>query len=126
MRDAPSRTLMEALWLSGVIVRAYDPVAMKEAGRIYGEHTGLTLCNDQYTALQGADALVICTEAQQFRLPDFDEMTTRICRKVIVDGRNLYQLDKLQDEGWTYFSVGRAAISSATTHLSKLKDVGEK
>ena len=126
MRDAPSRTLMEALWLSGAIVRAYDPVAMEEAGRIYGEHSGLTLCDDKYTALQGADALVICTEGQQFRVPDFDEMATRMRSKVIVDGRNLYQIDNLKNEGWTYFSVGRAAISSPTAHLGKLRDVGEK
>jgi UDPglucose 6-dehydrogenase len=126
MRDAPSRTLMEALWLSGAIVQAYDPVAMEEAGRIYGKQAGLTLCDDKYAALQGADALVICNEGQQFRVPDFAEMAMRMRSKVIVDGRNLYQLDKLQDEGWVYFSVGRAAISSATAHLSKLEDVGEK
>ena len=116
MREAPSRTLMEALWQSGAIVQAYDPVAMEEAGRIYGNHAGLTLYSDKYSVLQGADALVICTEWQQFRAPDFAEMATSMRSKVIVDGRNLYQPQKLQAEGWIYFSVGRAAPSSATTH----------
>tara|TARA_B110000977_G_scaffold103846_1_gene135645 strand:- start:1061 stop:2431 length:1371 start_codon:yes stop_codon:yes gene_type:complete len=119
MRDAPSRDLMEALWASGAIVQAYDPVAMEEAERIYGKHAGLTLCGDKYAALQGADAVVICTEWQQFCVPDFFEMATRMCNKVIVDGRNLYQPQKLLAEGWIYFSVGRAAPSNATVgHLA--------
>jgi UDPglucose 6-dehydrogenase len=113
MREAPSRTLMEALWQSGAIVQAYDPVAMEEAERIYGKHAGLTLCGDKYSALQGADALVICTEWQQFRAPDFTQMATSMLSKVIVDGRNLYQPQKLQEEGWIYFSVGRMASSSS-------------
>ncbi len=71
-----------------------------------GKHAGLTLCDDKYAALQGADALVICTEWQQFSVPDFAEMATRMRSKVIVDGRNLYQPQKLQAEGWTYFSGG--------------------
>lgn len=116
MREAPSRTLMEALWQSGAIVQAYDPIAMEEAERIYGKHAGLTVCSDKYAALQGADALVICTEWQQFRVPDITEMATRMRSKVIVDGRNLYHPQKLQAEGWSYFSVGRTAPSSATTY----------
>jgi UDPglucose 6-dehydrogenase len=109
MREAPSRTLMEALWQSGATVQAYDPVAMEEAKRIYDNHAGLTMFSDKYAALQGADALVICTEWQQFRVPDFAEMATCMRSKVIVDGRNLYQPHKLQAQGWTYFSVGRKA-----------------
>ena len=116
MREAPSRSLIEALWQSGAIVQAYDPVAMEEAKRIYGNHAGLTLCGDKYSVLQGADALVICTEWQQFRAPDFAEMANNMLSKVIVDGRNLYQPHKLQEEGWIYFSVGRSAPSSATTN----------
>ena len=112
MREAPSRILMESLWQSGAIVQAHDPVVMKEAERIYGKHAGFALFSDKYIALQGADALVICTEWQQFRVPDFAEMATRMCNKVIVDGRNLYQPQKLEAEGWTYFSVGRVAVSS--------------
>ena len=112
MRAAPSRTLMEALWQAGARVQAFDPVAMKEAARIYGPNASLTLCADKYGALQDADALAICTEWQQFRAPDFDEMAARMCSKVIVDGRNLYQPGKLQAQGWIYLSVGRSATRS--------------
>ena len=112
MRAAPSRELMAALWKAGATVQAFDPVAMKEAERIYGQNADLSLCPDKYAALQGADALVICTEWQQFRSPDFSEMEARMRSKTIVDGRNLFQPHKLQAEGWTYFSVGRAATSS--------------
>jgi UDPglucose 6-dehydrogenase len=117
MREAPSRTLMEALWQFGATVQAYDPAAMQEAERIYGGNAGLTLCGDKYAALKGADALVICTEWPQFRVPNFAEMATRMRSKVIVDGRNLYQPQNLQAEGWIYFSVGRAAPSNATEYL---------
>ena len=110
MRAAPSRTLMEALWQVGANVQAFDPVAMKEAGRIYGHQASLRLCSDKYAALIGADALVICTEWQQFRAPDFVEMGSRMIGKVIVDGRNLYQPLKLRYEGWTYLSVGRPKL----------------
>jgi UDPglucose 6-dehydrogenase len=112
MRAAPSRDLMAALWKAGATVQAFDPVAMKEAERIYGQKADLRLCPDKYAALQGTDALVICTEWQQFRSPDFSEMEARMRSKTIVDGRNLYQPHKLQAAGWTYFSVGRAATSS--------------
>ncbi len=116
MREAPSRTLMEALWKSEAVVQAYDPVAIEEAKRIYGKHVGLNLCGDKYAALQGADALVICTEWQQFRVPDFTEMANRMRSKVIVDGRNLYKPHHLQKKGWTYFSVGRTPSLCLTTH----------
>lgn len=112
MRAAPSRTLMEALWQAGAKVKAFDPVAMPEAARIYGSPPNLNLCADQYAALQDADALVICTEWQQFRAPDFTEMAARMRSKIIVDGRNLYQPHKLHAEGWDYLSVGRSATSS--------------
>jgi UDPglucose 6-dehydrogenase len=113
MRDAPSRTLMEALWQAGAKVQAFDPVAMKEALRIYGLRADLSLCADKYAALHNVDAMAICTEWQQFRAPDFAEMESRMRGKVIVDGRNLYQPQKLLMEGWKYLSVGRLALSSS-------------
>jgi UDPglucose 6-dehydrogenase len=108
MRAAPSRVLIQALWQAGAKVQAFDPVAMKEAARIYEPNAGLTLCTDKYSALQNADALVVCTEWQQFRAPDFSEMAEHMRSKVIVDGRNLYQPRKLQADGWCYLSVGRS------------------
>lgn len=108
MREAPSRTLMEALWDCGARVQAYDPVAMDEARRIYGDREDLVLAPDKYSALADADALAICTEWQQFRAPDFDEMALRLKKRLIFDGRNIYAPDRMRDEGWTYFSIGRA------------------
>jgi UDPglucose 6-dehydrogenase len=108
MREAPSRTLMEALWQAGARVQAFDPVAMREARKIYGDRPDLVLADNKYAALDGAAALVICTEWQQFRAPDFDEMATRLQAKILIDGRNLYTPDKLQAEGWIYRSIGRA------------------
>ena len=74
MREAPSRVLMEALWAAGATVRAYDPVAMDEARRIYGNRHDLTLCKNAAHALEGADALAICTEWQEFRSPDLEKI----------------------------------------------------
>ena len=72
MRAAPSRVLMEALWQAGAKVQAFDPAAMKETARIYEPNASLALCAEKYAALNGAEALVICTEWQQFRAPDFE------------------------------------------------------
>ena len=110
MRAAPSRTLIDSLWKVGAKVQAFDPVAMKEAGRIYSGQVGLSFCSDKYAALIGADALVICTEWPQFRVPDFTEMAVRMRNKIIVDGRNLYRPQVLKSEGWAYISVGRATL----------------
>jgi UDPglucose 6-dehydrogenase len=107
MREAPSRVLIERLWQAGAKVQAFDPVAMDETRRIYGERADLMLAPDKYAALEGAAALVICTEWQPFRAPDFGEMAQRMTRRLIVDGRNLYLPAKLQAEGWQYLSVGR-------------------
>ena len=107
MREAPSRTLIEALWQAGARVQAFDPVAMDETRRIYGNRPDLALASNKYSVLEGADALVICTEWQQFRAPDFDEMESLLRAKVIVDGRNLYTPTRLAEDGWHYYCVGR-------------------
>jgi UDPglucose 6-dehydrogenase len=109
MREAPSRILLEALWAAGARVQAFDPVAMPEAARIYGERNDLALCADQYAALNGADALILCTEWPQFRAPDFGEMADRLRAKVIFDGRNVFAPKRLAEEGWSCFSIGRRA-----------------
>jgi UDPglucose 6-dehydrogenase len=107
MREAPSRTLMEDLWAAGAKVQAFDPVALEELRRIYGERPDLSCAENKYSVLEGADALAICTEWQQFRAPDFGEMQLRLRGKVIVDGRNLYAPEKLRADGWSYHPVGR-------------------
>ena len=107
MRAAPSRTLMEALWDAGAKVQAYDPVAMHETQRIYGDRVDLKLVASASDALAGADALAIVTEWQEFRSPDFDMIKKALSVPVIVDGRNLYDPDFVKRYGFTYYAVGR-------------------
>lgn len=108
MREAPSRVLIEALWDAGASVRAYDPVAMHEARRIYGERVDFTLCDTSPAALAGADALAIVTEWQEFRSPDFDYIKASLKWPVIFDGRNLYDPAQMARQGFSYYSIGRA------------------
>jgi len=107
MREASSRTLIEALWKVGASVRAYDPIAMHEARRIYGDRQDLTLCDRADEALKGADALVIVTEWREFRSPDFDFIKATLKEPVIFDGRNIYDPKNLERQGITYFGIGR-------------------
>ncbi|WP_163033468.1 UDP-glucose dehydrogenase family protein [Pseudomonas viridiflava] len=107
MRDAPSRTLMEALWAAGASVRAFDPEAMQEAQRIYGYRKDLSLMGTPEAALNDADALIICTEWQQFKAPDFEQIQQRLGAPVIFDGRNLYDIERLSKSGFHYFPIGR-------------------
>jgi UDPglucose 6-dehydrogenase len=107
MRAAPSRVLMEALWKAGATVRAYDPEAMEEAARVYPDHSGLTLCESAYDAVEGVDALVIVTEWQEFRSPDFQVLKDKLADAVIVDGRNLYEPETVEGLGLKYYAMGR-------------------
>jgi UDPglucose 6-dehydrogenase len=107
MREAPSRVIIEALLEAGAQVRAYDPVALEEARRIFGERPGLTLCKNAYEVVAGADALVIATEWKEFRSPDFDRLKSSLTSGVIFDGRNLYDPSILQRFGFTYYAIGR-------------------
>ncbi|MDC9593814.1 UDP-glucose dehydrogenase family protein [Xenorhabdus sp. IM139775] len=109
MREASSRVLMETLWECGAKVQAYDPEAMQEAQRIYGQRDDLSLMGTKEAALKGADALIICTEWQNFRAPDFDVIKNSLKTPVIFDGRNLYDPERLQSRGFTYYGIGRGA-----------------
>ena len=107
MREAPSRVIMEALWKKGAKVRAFDPEAMDECRRIYGEREDLQLCNNPGEALQGACALVTVTEWNVFRSPDFFEIKSRLKEPVIFDGRNMYEPKLLTEMGYHYYAIGR-------------------
>ncbi len=107
MRDAPSRVLMEALWADGASIRAFDPVAMSEAQRLYGERPDLTLCDSPDSALQDADGLAIVTEWNLFRSPDFAKIKATLSHPAIFDGRNLYDPARMAAEGFDYYSIGR-------------------
>lgn len=107
MREAPSRNLLEALWREGCMVRAYDPAAMNEARRIYGERPDFQLCKQPTDTLPDADALIIVTEWSLFRSPDFEAIQQQLKQAVIFDGRNLYDPDYLREMGFIYHAIGR-------------------
>ena len=107
MREASSRTLIEQLWGADVKVRAYDPEAVAETSRLYGEREDLVLCDEQYAALEGADALVIVTEWKAFRSPDFERMRTLLKEPVIFDGRNIFEPKVVEALGIAYYGIGR-------------------
>jgi UDPglucose 6-dehydrogenase len=111
MREAPARTIIEGLWSAGASVRVYDPVAMDEAARIYGERADLTFCKSAYEAAKGADALAIITEWQEFRSPDFDRLRETLRSPVIFDGRNLYDPGMVTRFGLTYYAIGRGKVA---------------
>jgi UDPglucose 6-dehydrogenase len=113
MREAPSRVIIDALLADGASVRAYDPVAMDEARRIYTATPGLTFCKDVYEAADGADALLIATEWQEFRSPDFDRLKTLLRAPLIFDGRNLYDPALLSRFGVDYVAIGRGRAQIA-------------
>ncbi|MFZ1624335.1 MAG: UDP-glucose/GDP-mannose dehydrogenase family protein [Gammaproteobacteria bacterium] len=107
MREAASVVLMQALWDAGAEVRAYDPQAMAETRRICGERADLVLCSAADEALDGADALVVVTEWQEFRSPDFEQIRAALSGPVIFDGRNLYDPRQLERLGFAYYGIGR-------------------
>lgn len=107
MREAPARVVMEALWAAGAKVQAFDPEAMNETQRIYGNRDELLLCGTKEAALKNADALVIVTEWQAFRAPDFDLIKEMLSQATIFDGRNMYDTKRMAKRGFTYYSVGR-------------------
>jgi UDPglucose 6-dehydrogenase len=107
MREAPSRVLMEALWRAGARVQAYDPEAMEETQRIYGDRDDLRLCGTKEAALKGADALMIVTEWQAFKAPDFNAIKQQLKQPLIFDGRNLFDPGSVLRKGIEYISIGR-------------------
>jgi len=107
MREAPSRVVLESLCAAGAAVRIYDPEALAEARRIYGDKTGLIYCESPEAALHQADALVIVTEWKQFRSPDFNELAQQLKDRVIFDGRNMYEPALVRRFGLDYYAIGR-------------------
>ncbi len=107
MREAPSRTLMEALWRAGARVQAFDPEATGECRRLYGERDDLVLTTRRDEALEGAHALVICTEWKSFRTVDFERLRETLLEPVVVDGRNLFPPERVRAAGLAYYAIGR-------------------
>ena len=113
MREAPSRILLESLWANGASVQAYDPRAMEECQRLYGDREDLLLVGTKEAAVKGADALVICTEWKHFWAPDFQALKDKMKRPVVIDGRNLYDPSRLANAGFDYIAVGRRCTANA-------------
>ena len=107
MREASSRTLLARLWEAGAKVQAYDPEAMEEAGRIYGERADLQLVASPMAALQGADALIVLTEWKAFWSPDFSKLRAALKDRAIFDGRNIYEPAEVEAAGMAYYGIGR-------------------
>jgi UDPglucose 6-dehydrogenase len=105
MRDAPALTIIDELLKAGATVVAHDPVAMDEAKHRFGNK--ITLAPDEYTAITGADALAIVTDWHEYRHPDFPRMKELLTSPVIVDGRNLYAVERMKELGFNYHSIGR-------------------
>ncbi|RZU97811.1 UDP-glucose dehydrogenase family protein [Spiribacter vilamensis] len=111
MREAASRRLMESLWEAGASVQAFDPKAMDETRRLYGDRAGLTLCDSPEAALEGCDALVVMTEWNLFRSPDFELIRSHLADAVIFDGRNIYDPAVLARLGFQYHAIGRPPVT---------------
>ena len=107
MREATSRVVLAELFQRGATVTAYDPVAMPEAQRIFGDEPRLTYAENPMGALDGADALLIVTEWKEFRSPDFDRIKATLKSPVVLDGRNLYEPGLVQQFGLDYEGIGR-------------------
>lgn len=108
IREAPALYIIDELLAAGAIVSSYDPEAMDNVGKLLGGKIEFGI--DEYAVLSGADALIVCTEWSLFRTPDFDRMKTLMKNHVIFDGRNLYSLDQMEENGFYYSSIGRAVI----------------
>ena len=112
MREASSRVVMENLWGQGAKIRAYDPQAMHETKRIYGQREDLELVESPEDAVEGADALIVMTEWNVFRSPDFSVLKQKMKSPIIFDGRNIYNPQLLHEFGFVYHSIGRQVVGS--------------
>ena len=109
IREAPALETIQQLLDAGAEVRAFDPEAMDNVRELVGDK--ITYTKSKYEATNGADCLAIMTEWNEFRTPDFGELKNQLNDKVIFDGRNLYDLDILQDAGLAYLSIGRSPVN---------------
>jgi UDPglucose 6-dehydrogenase len=107
MREAPSIVIINELLAMGAKIKAYDPEAMDEAKKIFGNNNVVTLCADEYETLKDTDAMLLITEWHQFRYPDFERMSKIMRQKVIFDGRNQYNPKAIKEMGFSYYGICR-------------------
>jgi UDPglucose 6-dehydrogenase len=118
IREAPALENIQALLAEGVHVCAYDPEAMDNVRRYLGDRADVMFTHTSYDALKNADALLIMTEWPLFRTPDFDKMSQLLKNKAIFDGRNLFEVEQMEELGYTYVSIGRRAIINKPANLA--------
>lgn len=107
MREAPAIVIINALIKLGAKVRVYDPVAMDEARKIFGNNPAITFCENEYNAVENTDAMLLITEWHQFRYPDFARLKELMRTPVILDGRNQYDSKAVKELGFSYYAIGR-------------------
>lgn len=110
IREAPALYMIDALLKEGATVAAFDPEGMKNVQKLKGDV--IRYAHDEYDTLEGADALIICTEWAEFRTPDMDRVKAGLKKPVVFDGRNLYELDSMKEKGFTYVSIGRNVVNA--------------
>jgi UDPglucose 6-dehydrogenase len=109
IREAPAFYMIDDLVKEGASIVAFDPEAMNNSKKVLGNK--IEFANDEYSALEGADGLIIATEWALFRTPEFEKVKAKLKDKVIFDGRNLYEISQMEELGFHYYSVGRKAVS---------------
>ncbi len=115
MREAPSVVIINRLLELGAKVVAYDPVAMKNAGYYFKD--SIQYAEDEYSALKGSDALLVVTEWNEFRNPDFNQMKSALIQPLVFDGRNIFEPEKMKELGFTYYSIGRKPVIGKLAHV---------
>jgi UDPglucose 6-dehydrogenase len=110
IREAPAFSIIDALLKAGATIAVSDPEAMPNAKSVYGDR--IVFANNQYDALQNADALIIATEWNEFRTPNFEKIASLLSSKIIFDGRNLFDVEQMEKLGFHYESIGRRAVKS--------------
>ncbi len=109
MREAASIDIINALAAAGMKIRAFDPVAADNARRIFRDNELVEILDEQYAVCQGAQALLVVTEWNQFRNPDFAQIKSLLTAPLLFDGRNLYSPSAMAERGFAYFCIGRPA-----------------
>jgi UDPglucose 6-dehydrogenase len=110
VREAPALSICSELIELGAKIRAFDPEANETFRERFGDHDSITYVPNNYDALDGADALVVCTEWNAFRQPNFTRLKESLKEAVIFDGRNIYDISDMRTRGFTYYSVGRPPV----------------
>jgi len=109
IREAPALEIIDALLNAGASVAAFDPEAMNNVKNIFGDR--ITFCETPYDCLQNADALIVATEWNEFRTPDFDKILSSLKEPVIFDGRNVFDVTAMEKKGFHYESIGRPFVN---------------